>query len=423
MMSMNEQRDVDEMLTWLGQQPWSTGNIGMIGRSYDGTTPFMGAAFGNPYLKTIVPISGVPDIGDLMFSNGTSEFRGPIMHSVVYWAGFGPTAQGPETTPDHLCDEFVEGAWVGAATYATGDQSVYGLSDYWDERRLHERVLENYNGSAWVIHGMQDWNVNPAQVVPYVNQMMDAGIKTKVWLGQWAHHYPDRNDEHTNTRMDWAEMLLRWFDSELKGIDVDTGPIVEVEDHRHDWWVLDRYPPEVDYQRLYLNPDGLGQSPSGDGMDIALNPLGEQTLSSISLTSDPLEGPFRLSGLTRLKLEVTPTVPTGGNVYAQLLDVYPDGRTQWLGQGWINLAYYEGGRERQDLTPGQSVVAKIQFEPLEGTIPDGHRLRLIIDHEVTNNRGDSIARPEATGFIVHYGENSFLELPVHHDFTRSPYRV
>jgi predicted acyl esterase len=39
----------------------------MIRRFYDGSTPWMVAAQGDPHLKTIVPASGVPDLFTLLY--------------------------------------------------------------------------------------------------------------------------------------------------------------------------------------------------------------------------------------------------------------------------------------------------------------------------------------------------------------------
>lgn len=38
---------------------WSTGNVAMAGKSYDGTLPLSVASLGTPGLRTIVSISGV----------------------------------------------------------------------------------------------------------------------------------------------------------------------------------------------------------------------------------------------------------------------------------------------------------------------------------------------------------------------------
>ena len=34
-------------------------------------------------------------------------------------------------------------------------------NDYWDERYHLQDVLDNYNGSVYIVWGMQDWNVDP----------------------------------------------------------------------------------------------------------------------------------------------------------------------------------------------------------------------------------------------------------------------
>jgi len=59
LMGNAEQLGVDAAVTWLGTQDWSNGGVSMIGKSYDGSTPWQAATFGNEYLKTIVPISGL----------------------------------------------------------------------------------------------------------------------------------------------------------------------------------------------------------------------------------------------------------------------------------------------------------------------------------------------------------------------------
>ncbi|HWG89275.1 MAG TPA: CocE/NonD family hydrolase, partial [Candidatus Thermoplasmatota archaeon] len=96
LMSEAEQKDMDFLTTTFGEMEWSNGAVAYIGKSYDGTTPWMAAQYGNPYLKTIVPMQGLSSIRDLMFRNGTSETRGPIMHNGVYWP-FGFASEGRST--------------------------------------------------------------------------------------------------------------------------------------------------------------------------------------------------------------------------------------------------------------------------------------------------------------------------------------
>lgn len=424
-MSLNEQEDVSAVVTDLANRAWSTGNVGMIGRSYDGTTPFMAAALGNPHLKTIVPISGVADVPELMFSNGTSEIRGPIMHNYVYWLTYGLGMEPTDTSTSQACEEVIKGTLAGAYTALTGDPALGGLDNYWADRTFRERILENYDGSLYIVHGMQDWNVNPRMVVPWINDLQDEGLKVKAWLGQWGHAYPDRPDEHPNVRWDWAETLLRWFDSELKGINIDTGPVVEVEDHRHQWWVMDSYPArDVEWNTFFLNGDN---SMTGEPGASGTVPFARG--DAITLTTDPIDGPARVSGLVRLPLKVTPTAPTGAVIYADLYDVYPDGRSAWLGHGWMNLRYHEGTTEQQVLMPGQSVVAKMEFEPLEGYLADGHRLQLRLTYDFDPERvlygsdADGIPNPTGSPVLLEFDGESQLRVPLVYDFVPSPYAV
>lgn len=423
-MSLSEQKDIDAVVTDLANRPWSNGNVGMIGRSYDGSTPFMVAALGNPHLKTIVPISGVADVPELMFSNGTSEIRGPIMHNVVYWLSYGLEAEPDDSKTSQLCPEVAKGTATGLYTSQTGDTSVAGQDDYWRDRQFRERILENYQGSLYIVHGMQDWNVNPRMVVPWINELQDEGFRVKAWLGQWGHAYPDRADEHPNVRWDWAETLLRWFDHELKGINVDTGPTIEVEDHRHQWWVMDSYPArDLEWRNLFLNGDGTMTSSAGSA--------GQEVLArggAVSLTSEPFDGPVRVSGLVQLPLKVVPTTPTGANLYVDLYDVFPDNRAVWVGHGWMNLKYHDGGTTMRTLTPGQAVVAKIQFEPLEAYLSEGHKLRLVISYDFDVERdlygnSDGIPHPDGGPVILELDEESQLRLPLVRDFTPSPYQT
>ena len=41
------------------------------------------------------------------------------------------------------------------------------------------------------VQGLADWNVDPSQVIPWVDHLESLGIKTKQLFGQWVHTYPD----------------------------------------------------------------------------------------------------------------------------------------------------------------------------------------------------------------------------------------
>ncbi len=420
--SMNEQRDVDEMLDWTAEQEWSTGEIGMMGRSYVGTTPWYGAAFGNENLKTIVPIHGITDWSKLMFKNGTSETRGPILHTFFtlnYGLGLDDGGE-PDRRSDHWLDQLAcvdtwEGAAYGPSTKATADAS----HEYWQERAMQDRILENYNGSAWIIQGLHDWNVNPSQQVPFLNDLENAGIETKAWLGVWAHDYPDRVDEQHNLRWDWATTVVNWFDHHLKGENVDTGPSVEVQDSLLTWRTEEHYPPkDATMLELEIGADNTIQ-PAGDAQPqdyiLASTPtsttLGTtQASTTLTFTTDPLEDDLRIAGLPQFHTTVTPTTPAGGSLFAQLYHVWPDGVTMEIGWAAIDVRNHEGGNTHEDpLIPGEPVIAKMQFEPLDAIVPAEHQLMLVMHKHGVHTVDPS---PYDDPLIVHAGnEQSMLRLP------------
>ena len=83
------------------------------------------------------------------------------------------------------------------------------LATYWTERSFLGRVLDNYNGSIYIIQGMQDWNVGPLHMAfPIHQQVADAGIEIKTLAGQWAHDYPDRVEGHSSQGEGKAEAPL-----------------------------------------------------------------------------------------------------------------------------------------------------------------------------------------------------------------------
>ena len=255
MMGPNERADIDQAITWLGKQPWSTGAVGMIGKSYDGAAQWEAAAFGNPYLKTIVPLSGVPDLFELLYGDGIVDWRGPAVLNGIYYvesAGFYAPGRSPEHTVEvSACPTYAEGLAASMHSGATGELDPLG---YWADRRYIDEILKNYRGSVYLVQGLQDWNVNPAQQYPWIWDLEKKGVYVKHLLGQWGHSWPYDG----GSRMDWADILLKWWDRWLKGDKrVDLGPRVQVEDQTGAWRNASVWPSgkNVEFHLIFLTSD------------------------------------------------------------------------------------------------------------------------------------------------------------------------
>ena len=68
--SPEEQADGNDLLNWIAAQPWSDGNVGMIGASYRAITQLLYAGNGNPALKCIVPRHALFDLYDTVYPGG-----------------------------------------------------------------------------------------------------------------------------------------------------------------------------------------------------------------------------------------------------------------------------------------------------------------------------------------------------------------
>ena len=252
---LGEQIGIQAVVDWLGKQNWSNGNVGLMGKSYAGTTNWEAAQNPSEHLKTIVPISGSIGVQEMFYRNGSSEFRA-LGYDAAYWA-----ATSDLTTDEmRVCQDDLQGPLNPFTTHLWAHYGGAEWNDYWDERRHLPDVLANYRGSVYLVWGMQDWNVDPYHAFPTYQLMRDAGIPARGIMGQWAHNYPDQPFVHEGadpgfgaeaypqmTRMDWALDLFWWFEYWLN--DNGVMPDLHVQMQRHDgrWHVEDTWPPEDMY--------------------------------------------------------------------------------------------------------------------------------------------------------------------------------
>ena len=87
------------------------------------------------------------------------------------------------------------------------------------------------------------------------------------------------------------------------------------------------------------------------------------------------EGELLISGLPKVHVAVTPQGP-GGYIGAYLYNRAPNGDLAVIGWTSMNLAFANGGTERQEVIPGQTIRAMMEIQPMDAAIPEGHELVL-----------------------------------------------
>jgi predicted acyl esterase len=389
MFGLAEQLGVHHAVEWLGTQPWSNGAVALIGRSYDGSTPWMAAAHGSEHLKTIVPISGLSGLGDLVQWNGAAEARILTFHNVVYGTfGFDDNELVQDLVATASCPDWDTALAWGAASYLTGDDVVAADPAYWHERHFVPRTLANYDGSLYMIHGLQDSNVDPHAGWIAELALRENGNDVKAMWGQWAHMYPDTIAEHgggdwhvDSIRMDWAQDLLEWFDHYLKG----TGPQPELR---------------TEMQQL----DGRWRSeavwPPQDAIvvDLPVGTIPDHVVSPVSGTADFSLGVVSedrdtlLGGYSTITLAATPVGP-GGQVFVELFDA-TDGSDFGLSYGIMELRH--GASPAVPPAPGTALEIVVPFQLFDAVLPAGHELGL----RIANSGGGFLPSAVVTPVLV-----------------------
>jgi len=403
-----EVEDIDQQVTFYGTQPWSNGNVAAIAKSYDGTMAQAALTRTNPHLKTIVPVSPISEFYKYNYYGGVPYDFGGLLFNTYYVEAVSlrqsedPRDPTWEKTPTRFCDESAD---VQASQYhgaLTGDYSAY-----WQERNYTALLPDRIDASVFYIHGLQDWNVKPDHMTPWLDELYARGVTVKAWLGQWEHDYPHRDD--------WNMTLLRWFDSELKGIDtgIRAEPLVQVQDTEGVWRHEDRWPP-TRATPLVLYPDANGALADAPGTGSAMYgdapgglPLAARAGMHVLYESAPLERDLRIVGSPVLTATVSATGPRATLSAALLVD----GKV--VDQGFLDLAHRNGLERGEPMVPGQSYEVSVPFYPQDLVVRAGSRLALYVASAAPEDAPVGVTPFSAGGAVtITHGASTMLRLPV-----------
>ncbi|MFI6102082.1 Xaa-Pro dipeptidyl-peptidase [Lentzea sp. NPDC051213] len=381
---------------------WSTGAVGMIGKSWDGSIANGVAATGVDGLRTIVPIAAISSWYDWFRSDG-----------VAYNSYSSPTGLGSRfenTNARSRCGAVRTEMNNGSP--ANGDYTAM-----WQQRDF-VRDASRVKASVFAIHGLADLNVKTLQYGQFWDAL-PASVPKKLWFSQTAHV-----DPFDFRRGEWVSTLHRWFDRWL--LDVPNGienePQVSSE-RAPDQWADDQTWPPAGTVSTVLRPSaaGLGTAP-GTGTS-AFTDNGSATPSSwlsgsntgrVIYSTAPLTSDLRVAGTSSITVGVSSSTSTA-HLTAYLVDFGParvrtgegirtlttescwgESRTgddacyrnteatsgnvdaQIIARGWADLANYSSLTTPRTITPGTKYRMTFRLSTTDHLIPAGHRLGLLI---------------------------------------------
>ena len=393
--STQEQEDGEAVIAWLARQPWSNGNVGMLGISWGGFNSIQMAMRRPPALKAILAIAAT----EALFTEDVHYMDG-IMHVDEFEVAM-DLDQGRSGAPEFPLDE---------ETLANRMDSVPWSLDYFRHQRNGAfwrtpiRRLEDIQIPCFLIGGLLD---GYRDSIPRMLERVPAPVHA--WLGPWNHDFP--NTSIYGPRIEWRDQAVRWFDHWLKGVEngVERDPqLVFYQQHGHapgaepqdipGEWRADSWPPaglkQISWflapnHRLAAAPaaaatDRLRYVPSA-GVEAGFwwgELLGDQrSVDAYSLTYDsaPLQQDVAMLGRAHVRLLATADAPLADWI-VRLEDVGEDGRVTAITGAGLNGAQRQSMDQPVALVPGTEYTLEFDLYMSSWVWTRGHRIRVAVSN-------------------------------------------
>lgn len=326
---------------WLARQPWSNGNVGMLGISWGGFNSIQMAMRRPPALKAILAIAAT----EALFKEDVHYMDG-LMHVDEFEVAM-DLDQGRSGGPGFVLDEDTLSRRMDSDPWSLDYFRHQRDGAFWREPI---RRFEDIRIPCFLIGGLQD---GYRDSIPRMLEHVPAPVHA--WIGPWNHDYP--NTSMYGPKVEWRDQAVRWFDHWLKGIDngVERDPrLVIYEQHSHPpgnaeqdvpgEWRTESWPPAgVKPTAWYFAPNHqLATAPTAEAIDHLLYVPSAGTEAgfwwgellpdqrgvdaySLVYDSPPLTTPVAILGFAHARLLATADAPLA-DWMVRLEDVSPDGQ-------------------------------------------------------------------------------------------------
>ena len=427
------------MIDWIAAQEWATDRVGMIGGSWEGAIQLATAVYHPKHLTCIVPqippsvLNALFDGGLAMsgFARDWSEMRkgqdgadlaapvdGPDGERLFAEALAGRAPEYAGSDDPSVLEQLTRNQYVGSVTRGAPPPpcpELGPLGDVFDEfERIGRSGTAVYLQTGWwdmVFAGecldLYEALTGPKRIIVgpvEPRRAAHAGAAALVRLLVEGHRQRHRG----RTRRD-----LR-----------DDGPA-----GRGVWKGADHWPlPEVEQQEWFLTDAGSGTVASALDGSLARD-AGEETTADYTVdyevglgdrgrmrfmlrdeyirhpdlvararrcatfTGPPLDADIELTGAPTLFLELATTAADGA-IHATLEQVLPDGRAEYVTEGWLNLRHRktsasprphpgpawrsQASEDLLEVRPGERMTAALELYPVSVALEAGSRLRLTV---------------------------------------------
>ena len=405
---------------------WTTGDVGMVGTSYNGTLPNQVATTGVEGLKTIIPVSAISSWYDYYRANGLVV----APHSNTNGAGdngylgedtdvLGDYIGGPRMEdPNGKC-RFMHDYLLNEQDRVTGDYSAF-----WAARDYLGKV-DRITASVFVVHGLNDFNVKTKAFAEWWYRLAANGVERKIWLHNGGHGGPGGAGATA-----YRTQQNRWFDHYLfgvaNGIQGEPRSTIQREDGSYrneaDW-------PAPGTSRATLEVGSGSRTAPGtlsakrksavpqpftdrgrelDTDDVLIKSPDTANPNRLVYRTSALSRDVRMSGTPWVTLRMSVDNRTAANLTAVLVDYGPGGTASMVTRGWLDPQNRNSLTRSDRVEPGERYTMRWDLQPDDHVFAAGHRIGLVVvstDHDYT-------IRPKPGTQLTLAPNQSEMSLPV-----------
>jgi len=417
--------DYPEVLDWIVAQPWSDGDVAMVGTSYMAITSLFAAATGHPAVKATFAVVPMGDAyRDIVFGGGqvNTAFI-PLWMGLVTGLGLIPSTD-PTTILEHL---------LGATEFQLGSvaESLLGGStsyagDFW-EQRSPLAVADRIKAPTFILGGLDDLFQRGE---PMLYEALAGHTDARLLIGPWAHIEAGRGLPRDGVPP-VSTLVRQWFDAHVKGIDSGARCVPAVTQYVRG---IERYQsaptwpiPDLRAERWHLRGDGslTPDAPTGPAagrsyLQLPITGLCTRSTNqwligllagtpcasdnrldealSLTYTTAPFAEATRLDGPIQADLWLEAALGSEAVVSVAVSSVAPDGTSRGLTNGLQMASHRAVDESRARLLDGQSIqpwhlftraaqqpvragepmLVPVEVFPTSAVVPAGHRLRVTV---------------------------------------------
>lgn len=451
----NEGHDGFDTIEWAAKQPWSNGDVGTFGLSYPGAVQWLAAMENPPHLKAMVPAMTFSTPRNFFYSGGA--FDGSWLDWI--WFNIAPDIRRRKDLPGPRTRKEAAEAWKDEHQRMQEFLPLQELPDlkdvtpfyyewlshppadpWWDWAELRNKY-DRVHAAVLNFSGWYDEAYGPDGATTNFNGLLatrrgEKDPRTRTVIGPWTHGGQEvsrsgERDFGPAAAIDYDELILRWMDHYLRGVENGVGqekPVRIFVMGENAWRDEDSWPLTRARERAYYLAPKTPALPTGR---LRAEPIEAVPAYSIFLSdpahpvsdpytgygahdyrsfagredvlvfdTEPLAGNTEVTGAIRAEIYLSADVPDL-DLWVRLLDVAPDGTAYNLMSPGLDVlrTSHRAYRFREARRMGQ-------FKP-EPLVP-GKIYRLDFDRLLTSNvflTGHRIRVQISGAFFPHFARN------------------